>query len=397
MLRRIVAAGLIPMFALYCLPCAAFAAPENMSVLSSEAELPSSWNDPNPPSFLSASFPGGVYSVGDTVPAFAWEIDDADGIESAQPLVTYPGNPYAFTWSSYERRVISDDAPGTYALVGFWVTGKAGYAHRIYSRDFAEQSAGKPFAPGQDDLVADIPELSFLFGDKDKVNYYKVLDGDKSSYQSGSGKDLEFRFDAPLEEFALATMDGDVIDKENYVLESGSTRITLNNDYLATLSSGDHELAAYFKDGGNGIATFSIDNGPIGQAMYRLYNPNSGERFYTASTIERDSVMAAGWNDEGIGWTAPTSGIQVYRLYNSFAGEHHYTTSAEERDMLVSVGWTWEEDGWFSDLNQAVPLYRAYNPNAFANNHHYTTDWGEFVTLLGLGWRDEGVGWHGVG
>ena len=136
---------------------------------------------------------------------------------------------------------------------------------------------------------------------------------------------------------------------------------------------------------------------PVGtQAMYRLYNPNSGEHFYTASTVERDAVIAAGWNDEGIGWTAPTEGIQVYRLYNSYAGEHHYTTSAEERDMLVGVGWTWEEGGWFSDPDESVPLYRAYNPNAFANNHHYTTDRGEFETLLSLGWQDEGVGWHGV-
>ena len=140
------------------------------------------------------------------------------------------------------------------------------------------------------------------------------------------------------------------------------------------------------------------DSEPVGtQAMYRLYNPNSGEHFYTASTIERDAVITAGWNDEGIGWTAPTEGIQVYRLYNSFAGEHHYTTSCEERDMLVSVGWTWEDGGWFSDPNESVPLYRAYNPNAFANNHHYTTDRGEFETLLSLGWQDEGVGWHGVG
>lgn len=132
------------------------------------------------------------------------------------------------------------------------------------------------------------------------------------------------------------------------------------------------------------------------EAMYRLYNPNSGEHFYTSSTVERDNVIAAGWDDEGTGWTAPIRGIQVYRLYNSFAGEHHYTTSEAERDMLVAAGWTLEEGGWFSDPDKSVPLYRAYNPNAFANNHHYTTDWGEFVTLLGLGWRDEGIGWHGV-
>lgn len=132
------------------------------------------------------------------------------------------------------------------------------------------------------------------------------------------------------------------------------------------------------------------------ETMYRLYNPNSGEHFYTSSPVERQAVIDAGWNDEGVGWTAPTSGIKVYRLYNSFAGEHHYTTSEAERDMLVGVGWTWEEGGWYSDPDEAVPLYRAYNPNAYANNHHYTLDWGEFQTLLSLGWQDEGVGWHGV-
>ena len=133
------------------------------------------------------------------------------------------------------------------------------------------------------------------------------------------------------------------------------------------------------------------------QTMHRLYNPNSGEHFYTSSDVERSAVVAAGWIDEGVGWTAPDDGIQVYRLYNPYAGEHHYTISVEERDMLVSVGWIWEEGGWFSDPDQAVPLYRAYNPNAYSNNHHYTADPGEFQRLIYLGWVDEGVGWYGVG
>ncbi len=36
--------------------------------------------------------------------------------------------------------------------------------------------------------------------------------------------------------------------------------------------------------------------------MYRLYNPNSGEHFYTASKGERNHLIRLGWNDEGIGW-----------------------------------------------------------------------------------------------
>lgn len=60
----------------------------------------------------------------------------------------------------------------------------------------------------------------------------------------------------------------------------------------------------------------------------------------------------------------------------------------------MDVGWTDEGIGWFSDPNENVPLYRAYNPNAFANNHHYTAELGEFIILLNLGWYDEGIGWY---
>jgi hypothetical protein len=81
--------------------------------------------------------------------------------------------------------------------------------------------------------------------------------------------------------------------------------------------------------------------------MQRLYNPNSGEHFYTASEFERDALVATGWSYEGVGWTAPSEGEPVFRLYNAFAGDHHYTTSAGERDALVAVGWNYEGEGWY--------------------------------------------------
>ena len=129
--------------------------------------------------------------------------------------------------------------------------------------------------------------------------------------------------------------------------------------------------------------------------MFRLYNPNSGEHFYTASTVERDAVIGAGWNDEGTGWVAPAQGDPVYRLYNPYAGEHHYTLDADERDILVAIGWNDEGIGWYS--GGCLPLYRLYNPNEYANNHHYSTSTEERDHLLGLGWQDEGIAWYGVG
>ena len=131
--------------------------------------------------------------------------------------------------------------------------------------------------------------------------------------------------------------------------------------------------------------------------MYRLYNPNSGEHFYTASSSEKDTLVKVGWRYEGIGWKAPkTSNTPVYRLYNKNAGDHHYTMSVSERDFLVKIGWKYEGIGWYSDDSQAVPLYRQYNPNAKAGSHNYTVNKGENDMLVGLGWKGEGIGWYGV-
>ena len=132
--------------------------------------------------------------------------------------------------------------------------------------------------------------------------------------------------------------------------------------------------------------------------MHRLYNPYSGEHFYTANVGERDATVAAGWRYEGVGWYAPGRGGEpVYRLYNAFAGDHHYTLDAGERDALVTVGWRYEGVGWRSaDPASGVALWREYNPNALAGAHNFTADEREHLALCALGWRGEGIAWYGV-
>lgn len=129
--------------------------------------------------------------------------------------------------------------------------------------------------------------------------------------------------------------------------------------------------------------------------MFRLYNPNSGEHFYTANITERDNVEKAGWKYEGIGWNAPTSGDPVYRMYNPNAGDHHFTLNSHERDNLKRCGWRDEGVSWYSDKRKIIPLYRAYNPNARTGSHNYTTNNTEQHNLIKHGWRDEGVAWYG--
>ena len=140
--------------------------------------------------------------------------------------------------------------------------------------------------------------------------------------------------------------------------------------------------------------------------MYRLYNPNSGEHFYTADAAERDNVVKAGWSYEGVAWNAPaTSSTPVYRLYNANAGDHHYTTDRQEYDSLVAAGWVGENVGWYSDDAKGVGMYRLYNPNAYAlgmsGAHHYTASKEEADNLVAISWileRDGAIegAWYGV-
>ena len=131
--------------------------------------------------------------------------------------------------------------------------------------------------------------------------------------------------------------------------------------------------------------------------MYRLYNPNTGEHFYTGSKEERNNLTDAGWVYEGVAWNAPTkSGAPVYRLFNPNNGDHHYTMSEAERDMLVSVGWIYEGVAWNSASPSNLPLYRLFNPNADCGSHHYTGSEEERDYLVSLGWHFEGIGWYGM-
>lgn len=131
--------------------------------------------------------------------------------------------------------------------------------------------------------------------------------------------------------------------------------------------------------------------------MYRLYNPNSGEHFYTSSIEEKNYLVSVGWKDEGTGWLSPErSSRPVYRLYNANAGDHHYTIDENERKTLIGYGWKDEGIGWFSADTTGLPIYRQYNPNAKTGSHNYTTNKKENDGLVKLGWKAEGIGWYGI-
>ena len=132
--------------------------------------------------------------------------------------------------------------------------------------------------------------------------------------------------------------------------------------------------------------------------MHRLYNPNSGEHFYTGNVAEKDFLVEVGWNYEGVAWNAPDFSLNpVYRLYSKDTGDHRYTMDEDKRDGFIAEGWSDEGIGWYSDETESIPVFGLYNKNALqAGAYHFTADTSERDFLIELGWIDEGIGWYGV-
>ncbi len=131
--------------------------------------------------------------------------------------------------------------------------------------------------------------------------------------------------------------------------------------------------------------------------VYRIYNPNSGEHFYTTNKKEAEDAVKAGWNDEGSLCMAPkASNVPVYRLFNPNArdaGSHHFTISSKERADLVKAGWVDEGVAFYSVTNgKGVKLLRAYNKND--GGHNFTISEAEQKKIVEAGWADEGLAWY---
>lgn len=145
----------------------------------------------------------------------------------------------------------------------------------------------------------------------------------------------------------------------------------------------------------------------IGDPVYRLYNPQSGQHFYTADTSEKDSLEQTGWNTEGEAWiSAPQSTASyneqaeendpVYRLCNEKDGTRIYTLSSEEREDLISKGWKDEGIAWYSlkENEQGVVrpvVLRLYHPDDGSNTRFYTISLQEAASLMAQGWKFEGT------
>ena len=129
--------------------------------------------------------------------------------------------------------------------------------------------------------------------------------------------------------------------------------------------------------------------------MFRMYNPNTGEHFYTGSTVERENLVVAGWQYEGVGFTFPANtGAPVHRLFQPSTGEHLYTMSEAEKNALMAQGWNYEGIAFNSAYDTEAVQHRLHNPNATVGAYHFTFSQEEMNNLIAAGWEYQGIGWY---
>ena len=78
---------------------------------------------------------------------------------------------------------------------------------------------------------------------------YEILDGANSSWTLDSGESLSIRGSGAFSQFVGVKVDGAIVDAANYTVMEGSTIVTLNADYLNTLTVGSHTIEIEWTDG----------------------------------------------------------------------------------------------------------------------------------------------------
>ena len=86
-------------------------------------------------------------------------------------------------------------------------------------------------------------------GEDSPAASYRITQGANSTWTQNTDQTLTVRANGELSKFTGVKVDGELIDEEHYTAVSGSTVITLQTDYLETLSVGTHKLTVVYTDG----------------------------------------------------------------------------------------------------------------------------------------------------
>ena len=125
---------------------------------------------------------------------------------------------------------------------------------------------------------------------------YKFTEGANQVYTIDESKNAIFRIDADFSLFdGKVYIDGTLIDAKNYKAESDSTVITLNKEYVDTLSVGEHTIKVEFTDGGLAITKFEVKAKQVNnEAPENITNPQTGDNIGTYIILSIISALGIG-------------------------------------------------------------------------------------------------------
>ena len=89
----------------------------------------------------------------------------------------------------------------------------------------------------------------------------QITAGDGAAVTQGEKKELTFTSNASFADFLRVELDGATLEEKNYTKREGSTIITLNRDFAAALSVGEHTLAIVSQHG-TATAKFTVKAKP---------------------------------------------------------------------------------------------------------------------------------------
>ena len=122
---------------------------------------------------------------------------------------------------------------------------------------------------------------------------YKFTEGANQIYTIDESKNAIFRINADFSLFdGKLYIDGTLIDAKNYKAESGSTVITLNKEYVDTLSIGEHTIKVEFSDGGFATTKFEVKAKQVNtEKTEDITNPQTGDNIVTYIILSIISVL----------------------------------------------------------------------------------------------------------
>ena len=85
----------------------------------------------------------------------------------------------------------------------------------------------------------------------------EIIEGNNATVNNGEKKSLTFRSNAAFADFIRVEIDGKTLDEKDYTKAEGSIIVTLNNNFVSTLSVGEHTLGIV-SESGTATAKFTV-------------------------------------------------------------------------------------------------------------------------------------------